>query len=161
MIEFTMSRVALCICGTILLAVAICAMDGLQNQMESERAGDLVDDIAGMLDAFWDSETDILTLEGNRLMPSSKHILSVESKVVRLMGPDGEHLAVTRCGIDFDLTYFDTVVLEKSVSEDIRDMADRIRERVDFGKIVVEVCGGPRASLYTHAHVERMGTMHA
>ena len=161
MIEFTMSRIALCICGTVLLAAAVCAMDGLRDQMEMELGGNLTEDITGMLDAYWESESEILTLDGFRILPSPDHILVVESNVVRLMGPEGEHTAVTLCGLDFELTYHGTVILDKSIPEYLGDVTYGIGERIDVGKVVVQVRRSPGAALQSTVHVERMCTVHA
>ena len=113
MIEFTASRIVLCICGAVLLSTAAGIMGSYQNGAEYGMEENLAEDIAAMLDKFWDSETQEMTLEGSRILPSPGHTLRVESHMVTLEKDGRAHSAPTRCGTEFELGYGGTVTVEK------------------------------------------------
>lgn len=62
MIEFTISRVAMCICGMVILGVGICIMDGISDDREREAMQSLSDEISSILDDFWNSDLDRIVL---------------------------------------------------------------------------------------------------
>ncbi len=113
MIEFAISRAALCVCGAILLVVVAGIMGSYQDHVESDMEEELAEDIAEMLDAFEGSEADRLTLDGSRILPSSKHVLKVGSNIVLLEKDGLTRTAMTRCDADFELWYGGTVTITK------------------------------------------------
>ncbi len=115
MIEFAISRIILCICGVILLVSASGFMDIYKEQTESDMNEYLAEDIAEMLDSFWDSKTQKLSLDGSRILPSPEHALEVKSHTVTLKYKDHSVTKGTRFGLDFELDYGEIVSVAKPV----------------------------------------------
>ncbi len=113
MIEFTLSRAALCVCGAVLLVTVAGIMGSYQDRSESDMEEDLAGDIAEMLDAFEGSEADCITLDGSSILPTSKHVLKVGSNIVLLEKDGLVRTAMTRCGAEFELWYGGTVTISK------------------------------------------------
>ncbi len=113
MIEFTASRIVLCICGAVLLSAVSGIMGSYQDSAESDMEEGLAEDIAEMLDSFWDSETQEMTLEGTRILPSPKHVLKVGSHMVSLEKDGKTHSSPTRFESEFELWYGGTVTVSK------------------------------------------------
>ena len=113
MMEFAFSRVVLCICGAILLVAVVGIMDSYHDRAESDMEDALAGDIAEMLDAFEGSEAERMTLDGSRLLPSSKHVLRVGDNRVCLEKDGIVRTAMTRCGAEFELWYGGTVTISK------------------------------------------------
>ncbi len=88
-------------------------MGSYQDRAESDMEKALAGDIAEMLDAFEGSETESLTLEGSRILPSSKHVLKVGSNIVCLEKDGTYRTAMTRCGAEFELWYGGSVTITK------------------------------------------------
>ena len=113
LIEFTLSRVVLCVCGAVLLVTVAGIMGQFQEHAESGMEDDLVEDIAEMLDVFEGSDLDSMTLDGALILPSSKHVLKVSSNIVLLEKDEIVCTAMTRCGAEFELWYGGTVTITK------------------------------------------------
>ena len=113
MIEFTASRIVLCICGAILLSATSGIMVSYQDSAESNMEESLADDIASMLDSFWDSETQEMTLDGSRILPSPGHTLRVGSHMVSLEKNGKTHSSPTRFESEFELWYGETGTISK------------------------------------------------
>lgn len=146
MMSFTLSRVVLCICGAMMLAACVAVASAGEDGLRSGMGDALARDVAGMLDAFEDSEVDEIDLNGADILPTPSYSLSVAGHTVRLTTPDGEHSAYTRYAGSFDLSYGEEKVLS-SVPEDLGDVPDRRHEGVDLLRGVVDVCGRPGAAV--------------
>ena len=70
MIEFTLSRVVMCVCGIALLAAVTGILGAVNDDSENGMMDGLADSVADVLDRFEGSETDELTLRGTELLPS-------------------------------------------------------------------------------------------
>jgi len=115
LLEFTMSRVALCICGAILLGAvavpfsAICSSDGDVRMTET------ADSIAETIDGFYRSEADTMTLRGWDILPNAGCSFRVERGFVILCDGEKEYLSPVSCASeDFSLRYDGTVTLKRS-----------------------------------------------
>ena len=60
--EFILSKVALCMCGVVLMAVAVSVIDYTGEDMEEEGMMELSETIARTLDEFWHSSLDSMIL---------------------------------------------------------------------------------------------------
>lgn len=149
MIEFTLSRVCLCVCGITMLAAAIGVMDIVQDDDESYADQELVERIASILDSFERSPMDSVTIDGSLILPTSDHSVRVHQGVVELMHGNRTYLAMTAFQQDLELSYGSTVTVERSVTKGLGDLADGVREDVDLLKAVVQVCRGPRTAIDT------------
>ena len=114
MIEFTLSRVSVMICGMIMLAAITIPVSGMYDDMKDEDMRTMADNIAGTIDSFWDSDADVMFLRGWEIMPSS------DCSVVL----DGNHLTLVKNGCEyksliskksniFTISYNDTVDIER------------------------------------------------
>ncbi|MDR3206456.1 MAG: hypothetical protein LBT41_05135 [Candidatus Methanoplasma sp.] len=91
MIEFTLSRVAVFACGAVLLAAAVVPIsESYEGRKDADLAG-AADKVALMIDAFWDSEADVMTLRGWDVLPFQD--MSVEI--------DGHVLTMTKSGREY------------------------------------------------------------
>lgn len=160
MMEFTMSRVAVCACGVMMLAAALGIAAHAEDSMRHDMEGVIVKDVASMLDSFDASGLDELFLVGSEILPSASHVLRVGGNIVVLESPDGERMSYTEYVGEFELGYRDEIVL-RSVPEDFRYVADGGDEGVHLLDRVVDVRGCPSAAVDPPGDVERMGAMHA
>ena len=149
MIELTVSRVCVCICGIAMLAAVVGMMSASIDEGSSDADMELVTDIAAMLDSIQRSEISSVTLEGNRILPTTGHSLSVREGIVELRHDGNSFYAMTVLEQDLELTYGSSVTIVKSVTEGLGYVADGIGEDVDLLGTVVEVHGCPGTSVYT------------
>lgn len=160
MIEFTLSRVVLCMCGITLMAASIGALGIVNDSHESGMSDDLADSVADLLDRFQDSEADEMVLRGHDILPSDSHVLRVSDGVVTVEHDDRVSKAATSFDGSFDLTRGSEVVLMKSLTECLGDVTDCVGEDVHLLDGVVDVRGGPGTPVDTARHVERMSAVH-
>lgn len=159
MIEFTMSRAVLCICGAMMLAAAVAAASAGEEGWRSGMGDALARDVAGMLDAFEASGVDEITLSGWDILPSQSCSLSVGDHAVRVHSPDGDFMAYTQFPGRFELSYGEEKILS-SVPEHFGYVPHGRHERVDLLGGVVDVGGRPGAPVDSARHVERVGAVH-
>ena len=138
MIEFTLSRVCMCVCGVLMLAAAVGYLGVLEDHRE-----DRADNIASMLDSFQTSKLEELYLEGPSILPSGDFRVTVADGLVELSHGDGRFYSKTVYGSSFELDHGSSVTLTRSVPEGLGDVADRFGEDVHLLQAVIEVDGGP------------------
>lgn len=147
MIEFTLSRVCMCVCGVLMLAAAVGYLGVLEDHREDRADQELADDIASMLDSFQTSKLEELYLEGSSILPSGDFRVTVADGLVELSHGDGRFYSKTVYGSSFELDHGSSVTLTRSVPEGLGDVADRIGEDVHLLQAVIEVDGGPCAAV--------------
>lgn len=147
MIEFTLSRVCMCICGVLMLAATVGYLGMLEDQREDRADQELADDIASMLDSFQTSKLEELYLEGSSILPSGDFRVTVADGLVELSHGDERFYSKTVYGSSFELDHGSSVTLTRSVPEGLGDVAHRFGEDVHLLQAVVEVDGGPRAAV--------------
>ena len=160
MIEFTISRAALCICAACLLTVGLAVMDSAEDRNESEMCDDLAESIAAILDRFESSESTELRLRGYELIPLDGQIATVGGNIVSVTHGTSVSTAYTEYDGSFTLDRHSEVTLKKSVAEGLGDLPDGGDERIDLLLGVVDVRGGTGAPFDPTGHVERMGAVH-
>lgn len=104
MIEFTLSRVSLCVCGVILIASVTGTLNGIYDSEKDAMDEVLADRFAYMLDLFQSSEDDTLILDGSRILPEG-YSVSVHDGLVELFGDDGRKVSATRYQGSFNLVW--------------------------------------------------------
>lgn len=162
MIEFTLSRVVLCICCAAILCACLTIMDDAEDETISELDSAAVSRIASMLDRFSSSVADELTLDGEDVLPREGYRLTVSDHVVSLSPNDSDTLRTyTSYEGSFTLSWGSSVTLRKSVPEGLGDLADGVGENVHLLEGVVDVRGCAGASLYPSGNVERVRTVHS
>ncbi len=160
MIEFTLSRVVLCVCGVTLLMASMSTMDLVDEENEGEMDADLAESVADILDRFQQSSAETLTLRGTEIVPDEHHTVLVRDHVVTVTRDGHESKAYTEYGGSLEITIHTEVTLMRSITEGLDDGTYGGDEGVDLRDIVVQVGGCTGAALDTMGHVERMGAMH-
>lgn len=117
MIEFTMSRVVLCICGAVLLGAVAVPFSGICSSNEDVLMAETADSMAEMIDSFYRSEADTMTVRGWDVLPNSGCSLYADGCHLVLENNGKEYRSLISCRTDgFSLSYNDTVTLERSGS---------------------------------------------
>jgi len=78
LIEFTMSRVILIVCGMAILASVAIPLQSFYDEKYDHSMEDAADRISFVLDEFWASEADTMTLRGWEILPSSDCFVEIE-----------------------------------------------------------------------------------
>lgn len=149
MIEFTLSRVVLMACGVAVLAVAMAAVDGTGDRIDSDLDQETADRIAAALDGFHGSVADECVLDPRDLLPSGDHHLRVEDNLVRLEHGGRVYTAHTAYPGKFTLSWGsgEIVLVKGSVAERLGDVPDGVGEHVDLLYGVVQVGRGAGAAV--------------
>ncbi|MDI9379052.1 MAG: hypothetical protein QM390_05030 [Candidatus Thermoplasmatota archaeon] len=84
MIEFTLSRVALGICGILLLASVIPFVESAHEDRVDDGMSAQAGSIAALVDSFWSSGSDSLTVCAGELLPTASSTLRFEGHFVIL-----------------------------------------------------------------------------
>lgn len=71
MIEFTLSRVSLIICGVAILAAVLIPVQSMYDNRYDDSVTNIADKTSFILDEFWASEADTMTLRGWEILPSA------------------------------------------------------------------------------------------
>lgn len=108
--EFTISRVVLCICGVVILASITGVITGIYDIEVSDQDDRLVQRIGYMLDVFETSDVGELILDGSAILPSG-YYLNVHDGFVELTDGKSRHLALTSYDSEFSLGYDDVVTV--------------------------------------------------
>ncbi len=118
MIEFTLSRVAVIICGVIMLGAVFAPVSALFEEEEADGMAAAADHASAILDRFWESETDVLTLRGSDILPGPGCRLEIAGQNVSLIDSSGkEYRTAVAHGLEsFVLSYNDVVELTRNGS---------------------------------------------
>ena len=114
--EFTVSRVVLCICGAVILVAACSAIGGMNDQDVSDMDDATVGRIARMLDAFMSSDVDEMILDGVRILPEG-YSIRVHDNFVELHGKNKVSIAVTTFDQDLKLDWNETKTVIRQRSQ--------------------------------------------
>ena len=116
MIEFTISRVVLCVCGTILLVSVAGVLGSIYDLDRSDEDDRLVQRIGYMLDAFESSEVDEIFLDGTSILPEG-YGLKVGGGFVELYSDQGRHISMTSYDSEFELCYGEILKISHRTSQ--------------------------------------------
>jgi hypothetical protein len=116
MMEFTLSRVALGVCGLMLLAAVLSPVTFVYDGRETAGLQDQADGIARMIDSFYGSAADEMTLSMSEILPTQDSVLELDGQLVVLRCGEKECRSSVRCNIDSDGSYWagDLVKFEKT-----------------------------------------------
>lgn len=89
MMEFTLSRVTLVICGAILIASVAVPISGVYEDRTDESLAGMAEKTAAVIDSFWNSDIDSMYLEGDALLPSPEYSLCLEGYGVTVTDGSG------------------------------------------------------------------------
>lgn len=114
MLEFTLSRVVLCVCGVILLGSVCIPLSGMYSSNEDVLMTESTDSIAVMIDSLYNSEADAMVIRGWDILPNNDCSLKVEGHNVIINNSDGEYRSLISHMSYFSLSYNEIVTLERS-----------------------------------------------
>jgi len=112
MMEFTISRVVICVCGITLLVVISGAVSSIYGSQEADADVHTAERLAYMLDAFEYSDLDAIVLEGIKILPEGYH-MEVHNGFVELDNGKKVTLAMTSYVGEFDLDWNQTRVITR------------------------------------------------
>lgn len=97
MMEFTLSRVTLMICGAILIASVAVPLSGMYEDRSQRSLDDMTEKSAQMIDSFWNSDIDRMYLNGDSILPSAEYSLHLEGYEVTMTdGSGNEYRSYTK-----------------------------------------------------------------
>ena len=117
MMEFTLARVAACICGAMLILILFNPItDSYEDRAEDGR-GDNCEALGDMFDSFMSSQTDESTVALNIMLPDNGSHLTFDGNIMKITNENGEWDYVLRNQTDTDRDYYtgnDLLQLTKS-----------------------------------------------
>lgn len=115
MMEFTLSRIALIICGAILLTAVAVPVAEIYEDRTTDSFEGLAEKTAANIDSFWRSDLDVLYLDGATVLPSPAYALHLEGHTVSVTDGSGNiHIAYTqKPSAKIDVSYGDVLKLVK------------------------------------------------
>jgi hypothetical protein len=114
LIEFTLSRVSMMICGMILLTAILVPVSNAYESMEDENLYDVSADISAMMDSFWDSKADIMYLRGWEILPDPECGLVFEKNYVILTKDGNEYRSLMQHPSErITMSYNDVLEIER------------------------------------------------
>ena len=99
MMEFTLARVVMIVCGTVLLAAVIPPVASAFDNEESAELQEQTEMICNMMDSFYRSEADEMVIPLNSVLPHNSSI-SMEGHLVRMH--NGEQTCTSGTAVELD-----------------------------------------------------------
>ncbi|UAL07143.1 MAG: hypothetical protein KRP56_04675 [Candidatus Methanogranum gryphiswaldense] len=114
MIEFTLSRVSMIVCGLILLAAIIVPVTNTYDSMKEDDLMEVSDNVAVMLDSFWNSEADVMYLRGWDILPDPECGLLLNGHDVILTKNGKEYRSLMEHSTErFTMSFNDVLNIER------------------------------------------------
>ena len=82
MIEFTMARVCMSICGLVLLAAIIAPVTGMYESKAVNMESEISDNIASLVDEFYYSKMETFTVSVSDLLPDIRSYIELKGHLV-------------------------------------------------------------------------------
>lgn len=127
MMEFTLSRVVLAVCGILLLGAVISPFTVSEDNFVSEMYQDEADSIASAVDSFCESQQDISMIDMGRLLPTEDCSLSFDGRMIVLSDGKNEYTAFCSCEIESDRESYDSNDMVFLKKEDGKVVAIKFR----------------------------------
>ncbi len=89
MMEFTLSRATLMICGALLIASVSVPLAGLYEDKSRSSLDEMTESTARVIDSFWNSNIDRMYLDGDSLLPSAEYSLYLEGYEITMTDGSG------------------------------------------------------------------------
>lgn len=99
MMEFTLSRVAVCACGLMIMAVVAGPAFGIFEDRADDGYASLAEDLASDVDAFASGEADRLVMDMSLYLPEGAEVC-VSGYVLTLSCDGSEHTALMHTELD-------------------------------------------------------------
>ena len=118
MIEFTLSRVCLSVCGLLLLASVIVPVTGMYDRHAAGMESGISDNMASLVDTFYYSEMEELTISMSNILPSTSSYIEIRGNMITLTTERGTYKSGTGVHVTTDggnvFTYHDVIRLSKN-----------------------------------------------
>jgi hypothetical protein len=117
MIEFTISRVCMSICGLILLAAVIVPVISMYDSQTANMESDVSDSISRMIDDFYYSKMETVIIPMNDILPNASSYLEFKGYLVTLTTERGIYKSGTNIPViapDIIFGYGDILKLSKT-----------------------------------------------
>lgn len=99
MMEFTLSRVAVCVCGLMIMAVVAGPAFGIFEDRADDGYASLAEDLASDIDSFASGEADRLVMDMSLYLPEGAEIC-VSGYVLTLLCDGSEHTALLHIEVE-------------------------------------------------------------
>ena len=106
MMEFTLSRVALMVCGVIMLAAVTSPVSSIFDEKEESCIQQQSENIAGMLDLFYESQADEMVICLSDMIPSAGIGLIFDGRFVELNDGNSSYRSAMRYVVESDDTVY-------------------------------------------------------
>ena len=114
MIEFTLSRVALIICGVAMLAAVLAPINSVYDNQYDASMREASDRLSFVIDEFWASEADTLTIRGWEVLPSADSCVVIEGHTLTVYSKDLSYRSSIKKSMDrVVIAHGDEVTIEK------------------------------------------------
>ena len=115
MMEFTMSRVCLTICGIVLLTSVSASVLVLYDGSVDDRMQTIANDTAGLIDRFERSSADVMTLSLREILPGPECRIEMDGHMLILEKDQKRYTAATAADIGSGtFTYGDIIEIRKT-----------------------------------------------
>ena len=114
MMEFILSKTVVCVLGVVLMGTALSFMEHVEDDRETDGLQDLSDGIATILDRFWHSDVDMMTVPQSAV-PFTDCVIIVEDYLVTVERGDRRASSVTDYPWSFEMGYGVDVTLYHDV----------------------------------------------
>ena len=94
MMEFTLTRVVLGVCAVVLMAAVMAPVGELYDDREDAGMQGQCDGIAEMIDVYYGSEIDVMTLSMNTVIPSGTWTVTINGNTVLMTDGTSEYISV-------------------------------------------------------------------
>ncbi|MDR0334347.1 MAG: hypothetical protein LBH69_00455 [Methanomassiliicoccaceae archaeon] len=95
MMEFTLARVCLSVCGLMLLAAVLVPVTGMYESHTSSMESDVSGNVAKLIDGFYCSEMDEMTVSMTDILPGGASYLEFSGTVVTMTTDRGVYMSGT------------------------------------------------------------------
>ena len=117
MIEFTLSRVCMSVCGLLLLASVIVPVTGMYDRQAGGMESGISDDMASLIDTFYYSEMEEMTISMSDILPNSSSYAEIDGNLISLTTERGTYKSGTVVAIVTEngdvFRYYDIINLSK------------------------------------------------
>jgi hypothetical protein len=115
MIEFTISRVCMSVCGLVLLAAVIAPVTGMYESKTARMEFDIPGNIASLIDDFHYSKMDALAITMSDILPNSSSYVELNGQKITVTTGRGTYIGGTSVPVTADgvFGYGDIVMLSK------------------------------------------------
>ncbi|MFA5452256.1 MAG: hypothetical protein WC248_01620 [Candidatus Methanomethylophilaceae archaeon] len=116
MMEFTLARVTLGICGLLILAAVLSPVTEIFDDRETNELQEQADNLAKLFDSFYISEVDSMTLCMNEVLPSCDSTITFDGNMLTLISNEKEYKSIVRHKIVTAASFGsnDVVIFEKT-----------------------------------------------